>query len=200
MPNQLRQKLQYVSNRDLYISLMITQLIFLIIGTVLYYFFVRPELSLADIFHFNNIKIALIVGFTFFMFVLMIDIILYRFVPAKYFDDGGVNQRLFEGMPTIFIIITALCVSFIEEWVFRGVLQNWIGLYWTSLLFALLHIRYLYTIGYFIAIVAFSFGFGFIYEWTNSIWSVITAHFFVNATLGLLIRHKVLQDKSSTTY
>jgi membrane protease YdiL (CAAX protease family) len=186
----LREKLNRIDNRTLYLNLIITQMILFCIGAIIYFFFLRDTLSLRELFHLKNLPFNVAVGVGFATAVVCIDVALMRIFPKGYFDDGGVNERIFRDVNVLHIALIALFVAFIEEWLFRAVLQQILGVFWASLLFASIHYRYLYKWIYGLLIVFISFGFGYLYEWTGSMWSVVTAHFLIDFTLGLLIRYK----------
>jgi len=188
----LRDKLNQMDNRTLYFNLVFTQVILLITGIVLYFFLVKNTLSIPEIFHAYQWKQNVGLGILFAFFVIVFDVICVKVFPKHFFDDGGVNERLFRDLNPIQIALIALMVSVVEEWLFRAVIQNMIGWVWTSLLFAIIHFRYFKHWLYASIIILLSFGFGLLYEWTGSIWSVITAHFFIDFCLGLMIRYKYL--------
>jgi membrane protease YdiL (CAAX protease family) len=193
----LREKLDQMDNRTLYLNLVVTQTALGIVGAILYVIFLREVLTLLEIFHLQNIYRSLFCGAIFALAVICLDLVLMKVLDKSYFDDGGVNERLFRELNVGQIALVALFVSVIEEWLFRGVLQNIIGIFWTSILFAAIHYRYFHKWIYSLLIIIISFGFGYLYEWTDSIWSVIFAHFIIDFCMGLLIRYKwfsFLQD------
>lgn len=185
----LRDKLNQLDNKTLYLNLVVTQCVLLIIGAVLYFFFLRQQLPLASLFHFEQAGLAISIGLIFAIGVIVLDLFLIKILPNNYFDDGGVNKRLFRDVNVFHIALIALLVAFVEEWLFRAVLQNIVGLVFASLIFALIHYRYFSKWGYAILIIILSFGFGLLYEWTNSFWAVFTAHFVIDFVLGLMIRY-----------
>lgn len=188
----LKEILDQMDNRTLLINLAVTQAILFVIGLLLYVFFLLPETALSDLLHTHHLSFSLICGIAFAALVVSLDLVLMRLVPQKYWDDGGVNERLFRDVNVFQIVLIALCVSFVEEWLFRGVLQNIVGWVWASLLFALIHFRYLHNLVYGSLIVIISFGFGLLYELTGSFWSVLVAHFAIDFSLGLFIRYRWL--------
>jgi membrane protease YdiL (CAAX protease family) len=188
----LRDKLNRMSNREIYLNLLLTQTLLFLLGVILYLIFLRGKLRLEQIFHFEQLGLALAAGFLFAVLVLLIDVVLMRILPPDYFDDGGINERLFRDTNVWQIAVIALGVALVEEWLFRAVLQNMLGWYWASLLFALLHFRYLHKWLYSLLIILISFGFGLLYHWTESFWSVFFAHFMIDFCMGLMIRYQWL--------
>jgi membrane protease YdiL (CAAX protease family) len=190
----LREKLEKMDNRTLYLNLVVTQAALGILSVILYVIFLRGDLTLFDLFHLQNVKRSLLYGFIFAFAVICLDLVLMKVLDKSYFDDGGVNERLFRDLNVGQIALVALIVSFVEEWLFRGVLQNIIGIFWTSIIFAAIHYRYFQKWIYSLLIILISFGFGYLYASTDSIWSVILAHFIIDFCLGLLIRYNWIND------
>jgi len=181
------QGLEPIDSRTLYLSLLITQVILFILVVLLYYLFLDERISLARLFHAEHMLVAIGGGVGLAVVILGINLALMRWAPKEYFDDGGINRRLFEGLAVWQIFLVALGVAFIEEWLFRAVLQNLIGWFWASLVFALIHVRYWSQWMYALLILMTSFAFGFTYAWTDSMWSVILAHFLIDFCMGLII-------------
>ncbi|GAA0367162.1 CPBP family intramembrane glutamic endopeptidase [Bacillus horti] len=188
----MRKQLNQVSNRVLYLNLAVTQAGLALIGGIIYFFFLRQDLPLKELYHFDELGFALLVGAGFAVCVVTLDVVLMKLLPEDYFDDGGVNERLFRDVNVWQIAIIALGVAVVEEFLFRGVLQNLIGLFWSSVIFALLHFRYLKKWLYSVLIIGISLGFGFMYEWTGSLWGMILAHFLIDFILGILIRYRLI--------
>ena len=75
--------------------------------------------------------------------VIALDMFAARFVPDEAGDDGGVNDRIFKNRPIWHIAVMSLIIAICEETLFRGAIQHHIGPYWTSIIFAVIHVRYL---------------------------------------------------------
>lgn len=120
--------------------------------------------------------------------VVAIDIFMYQTLPKRYWDDGGINEKIFEGSNIYQIIILTMFVAITEEVLFRGVLQSSIGYIATSLLFAFIHIRYLFKPVLFISVVMLSFYIGFLFELTNNLGVTIMTHFIIDFSLALYLR------------
>ncbi|GGK19627.1 CAAX amino protease [Caldalkalibacillus thermarum] len=190
-----RDMLEQMDNRTLYLNLVLTQGILLVAGLILYHFFLRRKVFLTDLFHTERLLFAVAAGLGFAAIVLLIDFVLMRFVPKSYFDDGGVNERLFRDVNVWQIALIAVGVALVEEWLFRAVLQNLLGWFWASLMFALIHFRYFNQWLYALLVIVISFGFGGLYEWTGSFWAVFTAHFAIDFTLGVMLRYRLFHKE-----
>lgn len=119
--------------------------------------------------------------------IVMLDIIGMRVLPPSYYNDGGVNIRIFSSLSPAHIVVITLIIAFSEEVLFRGVLQTHFGLIVTSLIFALVHYRYLFQWFLFLNVVLLSFFIGWIYELTGNLLATIIMHFIIDCLLGLYI-------------
>ena len=91
-------------------------------------------------------------------------------------------------------LIFLVCTGFVEEFIFRGVLQrtaiavfgNWWGIIYVSLLFAVLHMGFLSLIDVvFVFLVALFFGW--VVKKTGSLFGVTLAHGITNVSLYLVV-------------
>lgn len=120
--------------------------------------------------------------------VVTIDFILMKWLPTSYYDDGGLNEKIFRNRKFFQIVLIALLVAFSEEILFRGIIQTKIGLIWASLIFALIHYRYLFNCFLFLNIVFLSFLIGCTFYWTNNLVVTIVMHFIIDLVLGIKIK------------
>jgi uncharacterized protein len=119
---------------------------------------------------------------------LAIDFLLMRYLPEHWYDDGGINEKIFQNRSIPHIFFLCLLIAFSEELLFRGVIQTHFGLFVASIVFALLHVRYLEKWFLFVMVVLLSFFLGYIYQRTNSLWVTIFAHFLIDFILAIDIR------------
>ncbi|CAH0118713.1 MULTISPECIES: type II CAAX endopeptidase family protein [unclassified Paenibacillus] len=122
--------------------------------------------------------------------VLAADMLVSRFVTDESMDDGGINEMLFRKRPVWHIVVIAAIVAVCEELLFRGAVQHAFGPYWTSILFALIHVRYLRHWIPTGLVFAISYGLGWIYIQTGTLWAPIVTHFVVDLVMGLVIRFR----------
>lgn len=175
-----------IDDRTLLLNLYLTQFITLVIGIVIL-LFQKPDLS--AMFSFSlGWKIALW-GVGFAGLVILVDLAISRFVPAELTDDGGMNNRLFGDRPLWHIVVICFVVSICEEVLFRGAIGGIIGPYWTSILFALIHVRYLQHWIMTGLVFSISYGLGVIYEMTGTLWVPIIAHFVIDLIMGCIIKY-----------
>jgi len=122
--------------------------------------------------------------------VIAADGALSRFVPGEVTDDGGINDMLFRGLPLWHIAVLSFVVAVCEELLFRGAVQHWLGPYWTSILFAAVHVRYLKHWLMTGIVFSISYGLGYIAIRTGTLWTSIFAHFIIDFVMGAIIRYR----------
>ena len=120
--------------------------------------------------------------------VVLLDLLVSRWTPEEAMEDGGVNERIFRNRPIWHIVLLCAVVSLCEELLFRGAVQSSFGPYWTSILFAAIHVRYLRHWIPTGMVFAISYAFGWLYEHTGTLWAPIAAHFLIDLIMGLIIR------------
>ncbi|MDE5411976.1 CPBP family intramembrane glutamic endopeptidase [Alkalihalobacterium chitinilyticum] len=178
--------IQEMSDREILLNLYITQAIMLLIAVVLGFFLIDDMSAFWEMFKWNPVQIFLIGG-GIAIIVIIIDLLFDRFLPKVWMDDGGINERVFAKRNVFHIFFIALIVSISEEILFRGILQTQIGLILASLLFALIHFRYLSKPLLFSMAVILSFVLGLLFELTNNLLVPIFTHFLIDFVLGLYI-------------
>ncbi|OBR62793.1 abortive infection protein [Paenibacillus oryzae] len=122
--------------------------------------------------------------------VVAVDLLISRWVPDEVSDDGGVNDRIFRMRPVWHIALISFIVAICEELLFRGAVQHAFGPYWTSIIFAAIHVRYLRHWIPTGLVFSISYGLGWIYIQSGSIWAPILAHFAIDLIMGLIIRFR----------
>ena len=100
-------------------------------------------------------------------------------------------------LPVASLIYLALISAVGEELLFRGAIQPFIGIFWTSLLFGLLHIGPTKQVSSWTlwAMVA-GLLFGWSYEATTTLIPAMMAHFLVNAYSMIRLRTSYLEQKN----
>jgi membrane protease YdiL (CAAX protease family) len=176
-----------LDDRMLLFNLYLTQLLTFIIGLVWLFFQGRNPIRVLE---FPSSWTFALWGAGMAAVVLLVDLGISRWIPEEAADDGGVNERIFRGRPIWHIAAIAFVVSVCEEVLFRGAIQYAIGAYWTSILFAAIHIRYLRHWIPTGLVFSISYGLGWIQMQTGTIWAPIAAHFLVDLIMGLIIRFR----------
>lgn len=184
-----------LNDRLLLINLYLTQALTFIVGLIWILFQGRNPLTLLAVpkeleFLYWGLGLAAA--------MLVVDLILSRFVSEDSMDDGGINEMLFRNRPVWHILVIAIVVSVCEELLFRGAIQHAFGPYWTSILFALIHVRYLkhwLPTGW---VFLSSYGLGLVYIYTGTLWAPILCHFLIDFISGMLIRFRRKEENERT--
>jgi membrane protease YdiL (CAAX protease family) len=176
-----------ISDRTLLINLYITQALTVFLGIVILVF-QRNNIFL-DL-QASNLSEILMWGIGYAGVFLGVNMILSRYVPEDVSDDGGVNEKLFGNRPLWHIFVISTIVAICEELLFRGAIQHAFGAYWTSILFAAIHIRYLKHWIMTALVFGVSYGLGWIYIKTGSLWTPIVAHLVIDFVMGSIIRYR----------
>ncbi|WP_028783069.1 CPBP family intramembrane glutamic endopeptidase [Thalassobacillus devorans] len=180
-----------MSDKEVTFHLVLTQVIIVclsIIGSWL--LFDSYWNSWASQFH-PSMREILIYGLIPGLIVVAIDLILMKVVPPKYYDDGGINMKVFKNRSVRGIVGITLLVAVSEEMLFRGVLHAEFGYYIASITFAVMHIRYLKKFVLLISVLFVSFFIGYMYEITGNLLATMSAHFVIDLLLAFYIRFKM---------
>lgn len=198
MKNRYHDIIKELTDRELIFHLYLTQLILLAVSFILGLFIYRNLSFFYDLFNWQDqaiFKIGVMAG----LLVVLLDLLLMRVLPNKFYDDGGLNERIFQNRNVFHIAVIAFIVSYSEELLFRGIIQTQFGLIAASIIFALIHYRYLFNWFLFCNIFTLSFVIGLLYSWTGNLAVTFIMHFIVDFLLGLfiMIKNKKSQNKGS---
>ncbi len=188
--NKLRQNdlIKKMTDREILLQLYLTQGILFILAIIGGWLFF-PSIPWETLFVWDTKKVILY-SIPFSIAVVGIDLFLMKVLPKSSFDDGGVNEKVFRNRTTFHILWMTLLIAFCEELLFRGILQSKFGLIVASVIFALIHIRYLYKPVLFVSVFLISFLLGVMFEFSQSFWVVMFAHFLIDFLLALFIRYQ----------
>jgi len=185
--NKQAELIKKLTDRELLLNLYVTQITMLVVAILISWLLGNPFIPLTYLFlQWDHVLIGVIFG----VIVVLLEVLLYKKIPEKWFDDGGINKRVFSNLHPVHIVFLSLIVATSEEILFRGVLQSQFGIWVASLLFALVHFRYLSNLFLFSFTVALSFSLGGLFLLTENLLTVIVAHFVIDVILGLLIRNE----------
>lgn len=188
MKNRQSDLLEEISDRELVFHLYLTQVILLALSALLAWIFFDKYSEMFALFKWDIKEIVLIGGGAGILVVLF-DTIMMKILPKSYYDDGGLNAKIFSKRPVWHIAVISLVVAISEEILFRGVIQTHFGLIISSAVFALIHFRYLFHWYLFLNIVALSFFIGYIYVITENLFVTIFMHFLIDFLLGVIIKY-----------
>lgn len=180
--------IQQMTSRELKNQVWLTQVIWFILNSLFLVFLVDVDHLIKSL-HWNLYEIivyGVIVG----LFISIMNICLIHIFPKRMWDDGGINEKVFREGSRLEIILLCFIVAIMEEILFRGIIQAIFGYWIASIVFAVVHFRYLKKPLLLLSIVFLSFGIGYIFMYTSNLLVVILLHFVLNVTLALRIRHK----------
>ncbi|MCM3180114.1 CPBP family intramembrane glutamic endopeptidase [Cytobacillus horneckiae] len=178
-----------LTDRELLFHLYLTQLLLLVISLILGFLLFDSFSDFTALFKWADINI-IIIGGTAGIIVVLIDLALMRVLPSSYYDDGGLNNKIFRSPSLFQIAFITMLVAFSEEILFRGVIQTNFGLIVSSIIFALVHYRYLFNWFLFLNVVLLSFLIGFVYYFTENLVVTILMHFIIDFLLGMSIKYR----------
>ncbi|WLD91860.1 CPBP family intramembrane glutamic endopeptidase [Alkalihalobacillus sp. AL-G] len=197
-PKKQQQILSSITQKELFMNLYLTQVIFLTVAILLSIVFDQDLHQWKKMMTFDPI-IVLLWSFPVAFAVILFDLILWKIMPQAWVDDGGINERIFSEISLFHLALLALVISVSEELLFRGVLQNNIGYIPASLLFALMHIRYLMKPLLLIVATVISLILGGLFLWTENLLVPIVIHFLIDFVLGLMIRFNWFSPRKKGT-
>lgn len=181
--------IKLLSDRELKKQLILSQFLFLAASILLSYFLFDSLDDWLLLFEWDP-KQLFIFGLLPGLLVVLFNLALEMVVPERHLDDDGINKRIFGSQSVPFIIVFSLLIALSEEMLFRGLIQTVFGYVFASLFFAFIHFRYLKKPVLLLSVLAVSFLIGYLYELTGNLLVTITAHFTVDALLGLVIRYR----------
>ncbi|WP_027408625.1 CPBP family intramembrane glutamic endopeptidase [Anoxybacteroides tepidamans] len=187
------EQIQAMNDREVLLHLYITQFL-LLAASGCAGVFLFDKLSFQKIWHFDAATVIRYGGGGA-LAVLVFDFLLMRYVPQEWYDDGGINEKIFQKRSIPHLLLLCALIAFSEELLFRGVIQTHFGLWIASAIFAVLHFRYLAKWLLFATVVLLSFFLGYLYDWTGSLWVTIFAHFLIDFVLAVRIRLDYLQTR-----
>lgn len=189
MKKNYRELIQRATDKELLNSLYLTQVMILIISFLLGMFLFDDLGEFIDLFIWDLPQIILWGGIAG-VAVVLLDLILMKLLPSRYYDDGGLNERIFQNRSLFQIALISAIVAVPEELLFRGIIQTHFGLIAASIIFAIVHYRYLFNWYLFLNVIGLSFFIGYVYLHTNNILVTIFMHFLIDFLLGCHIKQQ----------
>lgn len=186
--------IKQLSDKEITINIYLTQITILFLAIILGWFLLDGWSGLSSLFQWDPHKIIVYGGGSAIL-VIFIELVLERKLPQYLLDDGGINERVFRGKSISEILIMTIIIALAEELLFRGVIQTSFGVITASILFALLHIRYMHKIVLFALTVLLSFFLGWIFYLTGNLFITIIAHFIIDFTLGCILSYRNNESK-----
>lgn len=186
---QQSQLIKKMTDKEIIVNLYVTQLIILTLAIILSWFLFDSWRDLLALFKWNPFQIVVIGGGSA-LIIILFEMWLEKKLPKNLLDDGGINERVFQNQGFIHIFIVTIVIAFSEELLFRGVLQTHFGIFPASIVFALIHFRYVRKPVLFIITVLLSFFLGLLYLLTDNLLVPIFCHFMIDFVLGSILRFR----------
>jgi uncharacterized protein len=183
-----------MTDKEILLNLYITQLIMLVLALGFGWFLFESWSDFFKLFKWDPFYIFVIGGGSAIMIILF-ELILEKVLPKNMLDDGGINARVFKNRKLVHIFILVTVIAFSEEVLFRGVLQTHFGIIPASVLFAIIHVRYLGKFVLFFITVSLSFYLGWLYLITENLLVPMFAHFTIDLILGCILRFRKKENQ-----
>ncbi|RIW28000.1 CPBP family intramembrane metalloprotease [Bacillus salacetis] len=188
MRQNQREIIKQISDRELTFHLYATQMVLLTISIILGIFLYDDISSFLKQFVWDRQILTYGVGSG--IVIAALDLLFMKVLPKKYYDDGGINERIFRDRSVFQIGVLTAVIAFCEEMLFRGVIQHHIGFLAGTIIFAVVHIRYWGNWFLILNILILSVWIGLVYEWTANLGVTMAMHFFIDFLLGLAIKYQ----------
>jgi len=185
MINQMNKKI-------LFLNIILSQGILLLVS-FLWIRFVTPENTFLHILainaHFQVLFLSFLAGSG---LLLILQWFFLRHVSRDRLMDE-LNLILLDkfSLPMLFIIF--LSGAGVEEILFRGVIQQHLGIWLASVLFTVIHFRYLKKVALMIEVFLMGMILGMTYLVTQTIWIPILCHLCVNISTAVMIKKGIIQ-------
>ncbi|MBS4217280.1 CPBP family intramembrane metalloprotease [Bacillus sp. FJAT-49711] len=183
-----------LTGKELIFHLLLTQAFIILLAVILIWILSSHISNFFNLFIWDTIWI--VAGVVSALVVVSIDLLLMKKVPPEYYDDGGINEKIFSKMSAWKVALLSILIAFAEELLFRGAIQTHFGFWAASIIFALVHFRYLTNWYLFLNVCLLSIWIGLLYEWSGQqILPVIFMHFTIDFLLGIkMSRNSVHND------
>jgi uncharacterized protein len=185
--NRQLQAIQQMSDKEILFHVYATQFLLLFVSIILGTFLFKDFQSFIELWEPDLFEIVIFGGGSA-LAVIFLDLFLIKMLPNEMYDDGGINQKIFQNRNVFHIFLLSVCIAFTEELLFRGIIQSHFGMVWASLIFAFLHFRYLYKWVLFLMVILLSFFLGYLFFITHNLFVPFFAHFLIDFVFALKIR------------
>lgn len=184
--------LKNISRQVLIINILLSQLVLLLAGAGLTWFiYLRNGINITDFFLIKDIRTVLIYSFGGSTLLIIIQLLFIKLVSMERLHEE-INILIFEKLTYIELLFVFLLGAAIEEFLFRLVIQQQIGIILTSIIFVVVHVRYLKKVFVIIEVFLLSFILGYIFIRTGIIWPSVVSHFTVNYVMAVMAKKGII--------
>ncbi len=184
-----------ISKKLLLLNIVLSQTILVIIAIILSFFikgnwlFFEPFLKIEIRFDIFLISLAGI------LFLLFFEFLCWKFISKENFFDE-LNLILIEKFSLAELSIIFLSGSIVEEMLFRGIIQPFVGILAANIVFTLIHFRYFSKKYMLLEVFVIGIVLGIIYKLTLMLYVPILCHFIVNLITAMLVKKGYLNIKA----
>jgi len=183
-----------ISINQLKKSVFLSQIIILFVALLSIYFFIGFNRMYSQFINLDGIELTLY-GIGSGLILVFINIGLNYVLPEETLDDGGFNKLFFTSLSYFEILLFCLLIAVSEELLFRGVIQTKFGIFISTIIFTLVHFRYLKKFILFFVVLIESFILGYLFLKTQNLLVVILSHFLLDAILGAYMKYSQLDKQ-----
>lgn len=187
MLKKQNELIKQLSDKQIVQNLYFTQFLLIAISIIIGIFLFQDVQDFLSLFQIRDFRFIYF-GTGTALLVIIVDFIIFKLAPKDLVDDGGINEKLFEKRSIPHIIFLTALIAVSEEILFRGVIQSHFGIWVASLIFAILHFRYLSRWLLFFMVMSISFLLGVVYEIAENLYTTILAHFLIDLVFAIQIR------------
>lgn len=170
--------MQGINRNNLMMSILISNGIIFVIAILLFKFLSLPRknfvLFSSQTFASGIIQIVL------FSILLVIVVLIFTAVIPKAKLDDEINDIIIKYLSYPELAAVFLLGSICEELLFRAVIQPYLGIILTSLIFTLAHYRYFAKPYLMLQVLIMGVALGYAYKISGVFWVIVSIHFLVN--------------------
>jgi len=176
-----------ISDKVVVVNLYITQSLLLFIGMTILLF---QSQNLLDMLKVADSRLF-VWSLLFSGIAVLANLAFTPFVPKQLQEADAMNILLAKRVPLWHLMIICLVVGFVEELLFRGVIQYAIGIYWTSIVFTIIHVHYLRHWILTGMVFLLSYSLGWLYDHTGSLMVSVVAHALYDLIMLCIVRYDI---------
>jgi len=175
-----------IPKKMMVVNLIVSQLLLIVLAVILQFIF-NKQLCFEEIFLLNFTTYTIFIGIFSSVLLLLIQLAFFKFISAERLFEQ-INAYLLQNFSLKELSLIFLVGAISEEFLFRATIQPKIGILLGSLIFTVVHFRYLRKILILIEVFIIGLVLGLSYYLTSSIWVPIFCHFLVNLTTAFLYK------------
>lgn len=183
-----------ISKKVLALNIIISHVLIIVVAIIIIKLFKLP-VAINTVLAFNMSRllwVSVVLGST---LLIAVQYIFMRFVARDRLLDE-INILLMEKFTLPELIPIFLLGAAAEEFLFRVIIQPHLGIILTSILFTLIHFRYLKKIYILAEVFLLGVILGLVYAVVPTIWAPLLCHFAVNYIMAVLIKSGMIEYQS----